>query len=115
MAVGMSRRALTFSALACAVLLTIVAGWQLMLYLHPAAWRVALWLPFAGLIHARELVYLCLWLVQFPTFAGVFVAASRRWPPAKVLVLLLVFYALCSVSAFFMVKAYPYSPNQVLR
>ena len=111
----MSRLTLTISAFACALLLMALAAWQLMIYLHPPAWRVALWSPFAGLLHAREVSYIALWLVQFPLLAAVFVVASRRWSPAWVFLVLLAFYALCSVGAYFAVLAHPYGPNHALQ
>ena len=106
----MSRFTLAISAFACALLLMALAVWQLMIYLHPPAWRVALWSPFAGLLHAREASYIALWLVQFPLLAAIFVVASRRWSPPWVFLVLLAFYALCSVGAYFAVLAHPYGP-----
>ena len=103
----MSRLAITITAFVCALLLMALAAWQLMIYLHPPAWRVALWSPIAGLLHAREVSYIALWLVQFPLLAVAFVVASRRWSPVRVFFVLLVFYALCAVGAYFAVLAHP--------
>ena len=107
----MSRLNFTISAFACALLLMALAAWQLIIYLHPPAWRVALWSPFAGLLHAREVSYIALWLVQFPLLAIVFVVASYRWSPVRVFFVLLAFYAICTVGAYFAVLAHPYGPN----
>ena len=111
----MSRLTLTITAFACALLLMALAAWQLMIYLHPPAWRVALWSPIAGLLHAREVSYIALWLVQFPLLAVIFVVASRRWPPERVFFVLLAFYALCAAGAYFAVLAHPYGSNNALQ
>ena len=111
----MSRPALTVTAFACALLLMALAAWQLMIYLHPPAWRVALWSPTAGLLHAREVGYIALWLVQFPLLAVIFVVASRRWLPLRVFLVLLAFYAVCAIGAYFAVLAHPYGPNNALQ
>ena len=110
-----SRLSLTISAFTSALVLTVFAGWQVAIYLHPAAWRMALWLPVAGLIHAREIGFILVWLLQFPVLAAAFVVACRRWASGKVLACLLVLYALCSVGAYFMVKAHPYGSENTLR
>ncbi len=100
----MSRRSLAILVFACALLLTLGAWWQVIRYKNPPPGALALWLPFIVLLRAHDLAFL-VWLVQFPSLAGIFVVTSLRWPPQRVIVVMLILYALCSWAAFLMLRA----------
>ena len=101
----MSRRLLTILAFVCALLLTVGACWQVMLYKVPPHGALALWLPFIVLLGAHGGLSPFVALFQFPVLAVIFVLASRRFPPRIVLVVMLVLYALCCWGAFLMLGA----------
>ena len=101
----MSRRSLTIFAFVGALLLTIGAWWQVMLYKAPPHGALTLWLPFIVLLGAHEISAIAIALFQFPVLAFVFVFASRRFPPWAVLIVMLVLYGLCSWGAFVMLQS----------
>ena len=101
----MSRRLLTILACVSALLLTVVAWWQVMLYKTPPHGALALWLPFVVLFRAHDGSSILVALFQFPVLAVVFVLASRRFQPWAVLVVMLALYALCCWGAVLMLRA----------
>lgn len=101
----MSRRLLTILAFVCALLLTVGAWWQVMLYKVPPHDALALWLPFIVLLGGHGPSAITIALFQFPVFAVIFVLASRRFPSWAVLLVMLVLYALGSWSAILMLRS----------
>ena len=101
----MSRRSLTILACISALLLTVGAWWQVMLYKVPPHNALALWLPFVVLFRLNDGLPIFVALFQFPVLAVVFVLASRHFPPWIVLAVMLTLYALCCWGAFLLLQA----------
>ena len=101
-----SRRWLTISAFALAVLLT-VAGWlQVMIYKSVEEEKVAVWFPFLLLLKLPDEIFrVLLTLIQFPLFAAAFAWSIRRWKVAPVLAFVLLSYGLCVCLAFAILRS----------
>ncbi len=92
----MPNRTLAIIAGICALVLTIGAWWQVMIYKNPPPAIIALWLPFIVLFRNHNGIGpILVFLLQFPTLAAIFVFVSRWWKPLLVLGILIVIYALC--------------------
>jgi len=95
-----SRRSCTVIAFALAITATIVGWSQSMLYKVIPEVPLCLWFPLA-VIAARTISgAVVLSLMQFPIFAVAFSIGIRRWSAPKVILMLMLFYALSVGFAF---------------
>ncbi len=77
-----------------------------MIYETPPHENLAFWLPFIVLLRAHDAILpIFASLLQFPTFAVIFIFANRRWQPLRVLAALIAVYALCVWVALAILKA----------
>ena len=92
-------------AFALAILATMVGWSQSLNYKITPTAPLAFWFPLIVITGAGDLAAVALSLVQFPLFALVFAFGIRRWPVRRVLVVILVAYALLAGISFAIVRS----------
>jgi hypothetical protein len=105
LASGVSRRIYITIAFVLAIVATVVGWSQSLNYKITPPVPLALWFPLIVITHARDLAGVAVSFIQFPLFAVAFAFGLRRWPPARIVIVLVLVYALLALIAFAIVRS----------
>jgi hypothetical protein len=88
------RRIYTAIAFVLAIMATVVGWSQSLIYKNTPPVPLALWFPLVVMSPEEVFVTLAVSFIQFPLFALAFAMGIRRWPVARVVIVLMLAYAL---------------------
>lgn len=101
----MPRWLMVLIAFLLAIAATVMGFFESILWKHVPLVPLALWFPVVVLTESRSTTMLAWAFVQYPLFATAFALGIRRWPIGRVLLVIVLVYALMAGLALMKVRS----------